>query len=96
MSLTTGQKIIKVKGTTSLHWFSIFIWFSHGRSVLYAEIVLSDAWLGAVVCESNMMITMTKNLLCILHDVGYIQILHITRCRLQTNTIIIIEILNVQ
>ena len=37
--------------------------------------MLSDAWLGAVVCESNMMITMTNNLLCILHDVGYIQIL---------------------
>ena len=87
MSLTTGQKIIKVKGTTSLHWFSIFIWFSHGRSVLYADIVLSDAWLGAVVCESNMMITMTNNLLCILHDVGYIQMLHITRCRLHTNTV---------
>ena len=47
-------------------YFSIFIWFSHGRSVLCADIVLSDAWLGAVVCESNMMITMTNNLLCIL------------------------------
>ena len=43
-----------------------------------ADIVLSDAWLGAVVCESNMMITMTNNLLCILHDVGYIQIMILT------------------
>ena len=45
--------------------------------------MLSDAWLGAVVCESNIMITMTNNLLCILHDVGYIQILfvHDTCCQ---------------
>ena len=61
MSLTTGQKIIKVKGTTSLHWFFILIWFSHGRNVLCADIVLSDTWLGAVVCESNIMITLANN-----------------------------------
>ena len=68
------SKIIKVKGTISLHCFFIFIWFSHGRNVLCADIILSDTWLGAVVCESNIMITMTNNLLCILPDVGDIQI----------------------
>ena len=57
------------------HWFSIFIWFSHGRNVPCADIILSYTWLSTVVCESNIMITMTNNLLCILPDVGKIQIL---------------------
>ena len=48
MSLTIGQKIIKMKGTTSLHCHSIFIWFSHGQNVPCADIILSDTWLSAV------------------------------------------------
>ena len=65
VSHNRSKNIIKVKGTTNLHWFSIFIWFSHGQNVLC--IVRHMAW-HSCVC-------MTNNLLCILHDVGYIQTL---------------------
>ena len=58
MSLTTGQNIIKVKGTSSLYWFSIFMSFSRGRDVPCAGIVLSDTWACTIVCESHIMITM--------------------------------------
>ena len=73
MSHTTGQNIIKVKGTSSLHSFSIFMSVSHGRNVPCADIVLSATWVCAVVCESYIIITLTNNLLCISPDVGNIQ-----------------------
>ena len=47
--------------------------FSQGRDVPCADIVLSDTWACAIVCESHIMITMTNNLLCISPDVGNIQ-----------------------